>query len=106
LQKPKPKVFFVLGCSGVGKDTQCKNIVNHFKDKNFVHISVGELLKKEAASASETSHLINNCYKRGKVVPAEVTIELLRKEMEKSGWHKKKYLIDGFPRNVDSVEGW
>ena len=26
--------------------------------------------------------------------------------MENSGWNKKKYLIDGFPRSVDNVEGW
>ena len=26
--------------------------------------------------------------------------------MENSGWSAKKYLIDGFPRSTDNVEGW
>ena len=26
--------------------------------------------------------------------------------MEKNGWDKKKYLIDGFPRNQDNYDGW
>jgi UMP-CMP kinase len=26
--------------------------------------------------------------------------------MEKQGWNKKKFLIDGFPRNQDNFDGW
>ena len=26
--------------------------------------------------------------------------------MEKKGWHEKKFLIDGFPRNQDNYDGW
>ena len=26
--------------------------------------------------------------------------------MEKNGWSKKQFLIDGFPRNQDNVDGW
>jgi len=26
--------------------------------------------------------------------------------MERNGWNKKKYLIDGFPRNMDNYQGW
>ena len=26
--------------------------------------------------------------------------------MESSGWSTKKYLIDGFPRSADNVQGW
>ena len=26
--------------------------------------------------------------------------------MEANGWDKKRFLIDGFPRNQDNLEGW
>lgn len=26
--------------------------------------------------------------------------------MQEAGWTEKKYLIDGFPRNQDNVDGW
>jgi UMP-CMP kinase len=38
-----------------------------------------------------------NYIKNGQIVPVEITIELLRAAMEKSG--KQDFLIDGFPRN-------
>lgn len=42
--------------------------------------------------------------REGKIVPAEVTVGLLRKAMEKSG--KSRFLIDGFPRNPDNLAAW
>lgn len=44
--------------------------------------------------------MIQNMIKEGKIVPAEVTVKLLQKAMEKSG--NDKFLIDGFPRNDDN----
>ena len=34
----------------------------------------------------------------------EITIELLRAAMEKAG--TQNFLIDGFPRNKDNLDGW
>lgn len=42
--------------------------------------------------------------KNGQIVPVEITIALLRKAMEKSS--TKKFLIDGFPRNENNLDGW
>ena len=44
--------------------------------------------------------MIQNMIKEGKIVPAEVTVKLLQKAMEKSD--NDKFLIDGFPRNDDN----
>jgi hypothetical protein len=38
----------------------------------------------------------------GKIVPVEVTVRLLKKAMDESG--KTKFLIDGFPRNMNNVD--
>jgi UMP-CMP kinase len=42
----------------------------------------------------------------GKLVPGEVAVQLMKKAMEKHGWNKKRYLIDGFPRGQENLDGW
>ena len=70
----------------------------------FVHLSAGDLLRQERDSGSENGELIENCMKNGLIVPVEITIALLQTAMEKS--EGKKFLIDGFPRNEDNLDGW
>ena len=97
----KPKAIFVLGGPGAGKGTQCEKLSKEF---GMVHLSAGELLRKECASGSENGKLIENYLKEGKIVPVEITINLLKKEMLTN--QNNRFLIDGFPRNKDNYEGW
>ncbi|KAK2569544.1 UMP-CMP kinase [Acropora cervicornis] len=97
----KPTVIFVLGGPGAGKGTQCEKIVKKF---GYIHLSAGELLREERASGSENGDLIEFCMKEGKIVPVEITISLIEKAMNKNC--VKKFLIDGFPRNQDNLQGW
>ena len=60
--------------------------------------------RAEKASGSETSELINSYIKDGKIVPAKITVELLKKAMEESG--KNKFLIDGFPRSKENLDSF
>ena len=98
-EKDKPAVFFVLGGPGAGKGTVCKKLV---KQHGFVHLSAGDLLREERNSGSKNADLINYYIKEGKIVPVEITVNLIKKAMEKQGWAKKKFLIDGFPRNQEN----
>jgi len=50
--------------------------------------------------------LINEYIKQGAIVPVEITVNLIKKAMQEAGWEKKRYLIDGFPRNQDNYDGW
>ena len=43
--------------------------------------------------------------KNGQIVPVAITCGLLKTAMEKAGW-EKLFLIDGFPRNKDNLDGW
>lgn len=97
----KPIVIFVLGGPGAGKGTQCSKIVERF---GYIHLSAGDLLREERNSGSENGDLIDSCIREGKIVPVEITISLIEKAMNKSG--EKKFLIDGFPRNEDNLQGW
>eukprot|EP01112_Ceratiomyxa_fruticulosa_P021486 TRINITY_DN7576_c0_g1_i1.p1 TRINITY_DN7576_c0_g1~~TRINITY_DN7576_c0_g1_i1.p1 ORF type:complete len:263 (+),score=47.76 TRINITY_DN7576_c0_g1_i1:79-867(+) len=97
----RPFVIFVLGGPGSGKGTQCAKIVANF---GFVHLSAGDLLREEQNSGSPFGAMISDMIKNGQIVPAHVTVGLLKKAMEKSP--VKKFLIDGFPRNTDNNECW
>ena len=94
-------MVFVLGGPGSGKGTNCIKIKEKF---SYEHLSAGDLLRAERESGSEMAEMINTYIKEGKIVPAEVTVGLLRKAMEVSG--KEKFLVDGFPRDLQNLEAW
>merc|ERR1712025_1262706 len=98
----KPNVIFVLGGPGAGKGTQCARIVENF---GHVNLSAGDLLRAERkAPGSQYGELIENHIVNGTIVPVEITCSLLERAMAESG--KDNFLIDGFPRNEDNLEGW
>lgn len=98
----KPKVVFVLGGPGAGKGTQCANIVKEF---GFVHLSAGDLLREERSKpGTKYGELIEEHIRNGTIVPVEITCKLLERAMQQS--NSNKFLIDGFPRNQDNLDGW
>ncbi|XP_057831406.1 UMP-CMP kinase 3 isoform X2 [Cryptomeria japonica] len=96
-EEKKLNVVFVLGGPGSGKGTQCTKIVEKY---GFTHLSAGDLLRAEINSSSENGTMIQNVIKEGKIVPSEVTVNLVERAMRESGNHK--FLIDGFPRNEEN----
>ncbi|XP_070324302.1 UMP-CMP kinase isoform X2 [Odocoileus virginianus] len=76
----------------------------------YTHLSAGELLRDERKNPdSQYGELIEKYIKDGKIVPVEITISLLRREMDQTmaaNAQKNKFLIDGFPRNQDNLQGW
>lgn len=93
----------MLGGPGSGKGTNCGKLVS---DYGFVHLSAGDLLRAERDSGSPNGELINNIILKGEIVPVEITVNLIKNAMEKAGGAKKKFLIDGFPRNENNLDGW
>jgi len=96
-------VIFVLGGPGAGKGTQCSNIVRDYK---FKHLSAGDLLREEQdRKGSDFGDLIKEYIRDGKIVPMEVTIQLLENAMQATikNDHINKFLIDGFPRKMDQA---
>lgn len=102
----KPKIVFVLGAPGAGKGTQCEKIVEHF---GFTHLSAGDLLREERKrEGSEFGALIEDNIRNGRIVPVEITCSLLENAINatKASTGNDKFLIDGFPRNEDNLQGW
>ncbi|KAA0203310.1 hypothetical protein HAZT_HAZT001962 [Hyalella azteca] len=107
----KYNVVFVLGGPGAGKGTQCAKIVQNTtychceQEFGYVHLSAGDLLREERSSdGSEFGELIEKHINDGTIVPVEITCSLIERAMKASG--KDNFLIDGFPRNQNNLEGW
>uniref|UniRef100_A0A915D8H5 UMP-CMP kinase n=1 Tax=Ditylenchus dipsaci TaxID=166011 RepID=A0A915D8H5_9BILA len=102
-QKKLYDVVFVLGPPGSGKGTQCQRIEKGF---GFVHLSAGDLLRAERErKGSEFGELIDTHIRNGSIVPVEITCKLLENAMEAEK-EAIGFLVDGFPRNQDNLDGW
>jgi UMP-CMP kinase len=100
----KTTVVFILGGPGSGKGTQSEKIQNDFK---FVHLSAGDLLRAERKQpGSQYGETIEHFIVEGKIVPSEITVMLLQRAMEQHGLQGGRFLIDGFPRNLENLQTW
>lgn len=100
----KSEVLFVLGGPGAGKGTLCRLLSEKY---GYVHLSAGDLLREERSKPdSEFGELIETHIKNGSIVPVSITCSLLDRAMQASEAPKKRFLIDGFPRNEDNLTGW
>jgi len=97
-------IIFVLGGPGSGKGTQCAKLV---KDYGFKHLSAGDLLREEQdRPGSQFGDMIKEYIRDGKIVPMEVTVQLLENAITAEIGEDKKFgrfLIDGFPRKMDQA---
>ena len=71
-----------------------------------MHLSAGDLLRAERDTGSPDAKLINDLINAGAIVPVKITVQLIKKAMKKAGWAKKRFLIDGFPRNEENYLGF
>eukprot|EP00924_Labyrinthula_sp_SR-Ha-C_P012348 snap_masked-scaffold_10-processed-gene-4.23-mRNA-1 protein AED:0.02 eAED:0.02 QI:0/-1/0/1/-1/1/1/0/200 len=100
-----PRVLFLVAGPGAGKTTVCKYLTEKYPIK-LQHLSAGDLLRKERANPESTNaQLISKYIARGEIVPVEITVGLIKTAMNKLG-KEKVFLIDGYPRNEDNVQGW
>ncbi|GMI53463.1 hypothetical protein ScalyP_jg5432 [Parmales sp. scaly parma] len=74
---------------------------------SFVHLSVGDLLRKSITSSTptSTSTQVQTYINEGKIVPVAISLTLVRDEMLNFP-PQTTFLIDGFPRNHDNLQGW
>jgi UMP-CMP kinase len=102
---PKPNVVFVLGGPGSGKGTMCSLGEAQL---GWVHLSAGELLRAEWQAGGATAATIEKHLTAGEIVPNEITVTLLQQAMESAtrSTGKLNFLIDGFPRSLENLEGW
>lgn len=94
---PRRRIVLVLGAPGSGKRTQCALLAERC---GYAHLSPSRLLAEAAESGSAEGARIGAQMRLGKILPAQVSIDLLRSAM---GSRAGPYVVDGFPRSLDSA---
>ncbi|MCX2720714.1 adenylate kinase [Lentiprolixibacter aurantiacus] len=99
--KENPMINLVLfGKPGAGKGTQA----NFLKEKyNLVHISTGDVFRRNIKNGTELGTLAKSYIDKGELVPDEVTINMLRDEVEQNP-DASGFIFDGFPRTTAQAE--
>jgi adenylate kinase len=84
----------LFGPPGAGKGTQA----NFLKKKyDLVHISTGDVFRYNIKNETALGMLAKSFMDKGELVPDQVTIDMLNKEVEKNA-DAKGFIFDGFPR--------
>jgi hypothetical protein len=102
---PKPNVVFVIGGPGSGKGTMCELAESQL---GWTHLSMGELLRNEIETGGPNAKTISDLLAGGNLVPNRITMKVLTNAMETvtKTTGKNNFLLDGFPRSLDNMEGW
>lgn len=90
----------LFGPPGAGKGTQAEYLVESFE---LIHLSTGELLRKEIATGSELGQAAKKNMDKGELVPDAVVIEMIRTILS-GNKDAKGFVFDGFPRTVDQAK--
>lgn len=91
-----PLRLMVSGGPGSGKGTQCKILANKY---NILVINARDLILRELDDATEVSHRIESYLRKGALVPDEIYVELIIREVLEAEKHYKGWVLDGFPQN-------
>jgi adenylate kinase len=83
-----------IGAPGSGKGTQATRFVS---DKNFKHVSTGDLLRAEIAKKSDLGLEVKKVMDAGQLVSDELVIRLLQANIDLK---TSQYIFDGYPRNI------
>lgn len=90
----------IFGPPGSGKGTQSQRIKEKY---NLAHISTGEMLRDRIERGTELGKLADSYISKGNLVPDDVIISMLEKEMDKPE-AAHGVILDGFPRTVPQAE--
>ncbi len=92
--------LLVLGPQGAGKGTQAQLIA---VDYGIPHISTGEMFRSAIDEGLELGKQVEPILASGRLVPDEITIELIRDRLARAD-ARAGFVLDGFPRNLAQAE--
>jgi len=94
------KNIVLFGPPGAGKGTQANFLENIYHLK---HISTGEVFRFNIKNNTKLGILAKSFIDKGDLVPDEVTINMLKAEVNKNV-NLKGFIFDGFPRTTSQAK--
>jgi adenylate kinase len=96
-------VVVLMGAPGSGKGTQAKLLAS--KNPGWVHISTGDLFRREISSGSALGTSIKEILAQGKLVSDDVTNEVFRSQVNQilNGSKPSLLILDGYPRTENQA---
>lgn len=93
-------VIIMLGAPGTGKGT----VANILEERLGVpQVSTGDIFRKNIKEGTELGKLADSYISKGKLVPDDVTINLIKDKL-KDNDVKNGIILDGFPRTILQAE--
>jgi adenylate kinase len=92
--------IIILGSAGVGKGTNAKLLVEHYK---IPTISSGEIFRQNIEQKTELGLKAKEYMNQGILVPDEITKQIIVERLSKNDC-KTGFILDGFPRNLDQAK--
>ncbi len=90
----------IMGAQGTGKGTVAGLLKG---DLNIPHISTGEIFRKNIKEETELGKIATKYADEGKLVPDEVTNEMVKNRLEEKDCNNG-FILDGYPRNLIQAE--
>ena len=93
----------LFGPPGAGKGTQSEKLIKKY---GFVHISTGDLFRWHTKNDTPLGKKVKEIMNSGALVPDEITIAMLKEELDKNP-QAKGFLFDGgvLPKHHAAAEG-
>ena len=91
------KHILFLGAPGAGKGTQAELLS---QNNSFLHLSTGELLRKEIEMNTALGIQVKDIMNRGELVSDELVLKIVRQNLVKDN---KGWILDGYPRNLSQA---
>ncbi len=92
--------IILFGPPGAGKGTQAAFLKEKY---NLVHISTGDVFRYNIKNQTDLGKLAKSFTEKGKLVPDEITIDMLSNELDKHP-DAEGFIFDGFPRTVAQAD--
>jgi len=92
--------LLIMGPPGAGKGTQAAILAEEF---SVAHLSSGDLLRKSVQEGEELGRKAKSYMDSGGLVPDELMISLILKEVLDLVARGKGFLLDGFPRTIEQA---
>ena len=92
------KHLLFLGAPGAGKGTQADLLCQTY---SYLHLSTGELLRKEIEMNTILGKEVKNIINRGELVSDELVLKIVKQNLNKDN---KGWILDGYPRNLSQAD--